>query len=650
MKFWSWMGSIALLGLVTPANAQSFSNVIFFGDSNTDSGRYFYLPNTKGGSNFATVGPFTTNPDPMWSVIFGQKFGTTVTPSDAPGGGNNYAAGGARVVFESPTSNAWSTADQIATYLASTGGRADPNALYVYYVGVNDLKTSTTGGPGNIVSPSNYAALTTLGQQAAAQVSGLAAAGARFILVPDTVSANSPATGASSGFGYNANTVASRAYYDQTVWNTLAANGVRFIPADFNSIWNYVQLNPAPFGILVTNWNSAACGNVGSPNCTPANYVTPNADRTHFFADGPTSSTGGGHLSGAMQQVEADYYYSLVVAPSEISFLAEAPIQTRLGVVNTIQNQIPLSYATPGTFHGWISGDVSWLKMTNNAAGFPNDPGTPLMSTAGFDYAITPDWLVGMAFSGLTTKQSFSLGGNFRQDEFAVSVYSAWRRSALWADAIVSWGTLHDTVNRQIPLGITTQSNQGTTDGTNVSLAGEIGYNFTNTLGVAPVAGLSYKAPLAAPLVLTHGPVGGVILQQVYVNGYTETNPLGTPTALSFGSQTRNSAITELGYQASLKYGIWEPYAKVVWDHEWADLNRSVAASLTSIVAPSFSMPAVILGRDWATATVGTRVKLASDLTGYAAFVAEAAQANVTVYGGQLGINYAFNAPVTAKY
>lgn len=148
-----------------------------------------------------------------------------------------------------------------------------------------------------------------------------------------------------------------------------------------------------------------------------------------------------------------------------------------------------------------------------------------------------------------------------------MSLYTAYRHSAVWADAIVSWGTLHDTVNRQIPLGISTQSNQGSTNGSNVSLAGEIGYDFSTPIAgpAAAGSGLAYKAPAPQPLVLTYGPILGVILPQVYIDDFTETNSSGAPTALSFGSQTRNSAVSELGYQASLKYGIWEPYAKVVW-------------------------------------------------------------------------------------
>src|ERR1035437_1416509 len=85
---------------------------------------------------------------------------------------------------------------------------------------------------------------------------------------------------------------------------------------------------------------------------------------------------------------------------AQISFLAEAPVKTRTAVVNSITSQIPLSFGNPGVFHGWIGGDVSWLKVNNSYAGFPDDPGTPVATTAGFDYAITRDWLAGVAFSG----------------------------------------------------------------------------------------------------------------------------------------------------------------------------------------------------------------------------------------------------------
>lgn len=650
--------SVAVSLIATAASAQDFSRSFFFGDSLTDSGWFLYKP-LGGGPPFGLAPPgagtWTTNPDPGWAQIFSSRFGGSATPSDTPGvGGNNYAIGGARVVAQS--GNILSTQTQIATYLASIGGVADPNAIYTFWAGSNDLKTTTVANgpsPGNIVNPQNVPQLLAVAGQAAGQVTQLWNAGARYILVPNTPALNAAAS-AASGRPYDPVLVDSRSIYDHALWNNLAAGGISFIPADVASLYNFVLTNPAPFGITVTSALTPACGIVNSYQCTSANYVSPNANKTHFWADGPGAPDGGGHTTGAVQQIVADYFYSLVVAPSEISYLAEAPLKTRLAVINSIQNQIPLSFGQAGAFHGWVSGDLSWLKMTSGVNGFPDDPGTPLATTAGFDYSITSNWLVGAAFSGLTTKQSFSLGGDYRQEEFAVSLYTAFRHNALWADAIGSWGTLRDTVNRQVPLGTSIQSNQGSTNGSNISFAGEVGYDFGVPFGPAPAkAGLSYKAPVAAaaPVVLTHGPVAGIILQQVYVDGFTEANPSGAPTALSFTSQTRNSAVTELGYRASLRFGIWEPYAMLKWDHEFADLNRLVGASLTSIVAPAFSMPAVILGRDWAAGTIGTRLKLASNVSGYVALTGQLGQNNATIYGGQVGLNVALNPPgVVAKY
>jgi outer membrane lipase/esterase len=653
------------LGLIVagPANAQTFSNAIFFGDSRTDSGFYLYKPdiNKKNGAILpgfglapAGTGTYTTNSGSGWAVQFGQKFGIAVAPADTPVvGGNNYAAGGSRIVAD--FSNTWSTQTQIQAYLASTGGVADPNAIYTFWNGINDLKSNTTafgGNPGNIVLPPNFAAINTLASQAIGQVDALASAGAHYILVPNNSLVSNAALVASGNPTNNPTANDARAQYDQIVWDGLAAKGISFIPADAAAIQSYVLMNPAQFGITNVSVNTPACGAVNSYQCGPANYVVPNADKTYFYADGQAAPDGGGHVTSAVQQVISDYFYSLIVAPSEISFLAEAPVKTRAAVVNAIMGEIPLSFSTPGAFHGWVSGDVSWLKATNSYAGFPDDPGTPVAATAGFDYAMTRDWLVGAAFSGGTTTQSFSLGGDFKQTEYAVSLYTAYRKDAFWLNAIVTWGALSDTVNRQVPIGISLQSNQGSTNGTNISLAYETGFNFRTAVGALPMAaGMALKAPPATPLNLTHGPVVGIVLQQVHIGAFAETSPDGAPTNLAFDSQLRNSAVTELGYQASVDLGVWEPYAKAVWNHELADTGRLVTVSLLSVTAPSYSLPAVLLGRDWGTATIGTRVRFAPNASAFAAFNAQIGQGNVTTYGGQIGLNVAFQpSTVVAGY
>lgn len=259
----------------------------------------------------------------------------------------------------------------------------------------------------------------------------------------------------------------------------------------------------------------------------------------------------------------------------------------------------------------------------------------PLSGTVGVDYAFAPGGLAGGAISVGNATQSFSLGGNFQQNEFAASLYSAFNFGPVWADIIGTYGGVHDNSNRIVPIGITLQGNTGNTSGSNASLAAETGYNF-----------------FAGPI--SHGPVAGILLQRVDIDGFTEADgfaAIGGFTALSFAAQVRDSAVSELGYQASADIGIWHPFAKIGWNHEFA-ANRTVTASLTSIVAPSFALPAVAFGTDWATATIGSAVNIGHGMTAYAAFTSEEGQTNVVNYGGQVGLNVALNAlatPIVSK-
>ncbi|MEJ1268160.1 hypothetical protein WDV93_16470 [Pantoea ananatis] len=65
-----------------------------------------------------------------------RQVGFTLQPSSQ--GGSNYAAAGGAVAV--PAINPqFNTQDQVARYLASNNGRADPNGLYIHRIGGNDL-------------------------------------------------------------------------------------------------------------------------------------------------------------------------------------------------------------------------------------------------------------------------------------------------------------------------------------------------------------------------------------------------------------------------------------------------------------------------------------------------------------------------------
>lgn len=606
-----WLFALVACASVLPTSAfsQTFNQFVGFGDSSTDSG-WYRNPATPPNSTNATFnadfaiavtqggGKATTNPGAMRSEMLAGFFGLTAIPANQPGG-TNYATGDALNSLPTTTGNtgAVPTATQIANYLASNGGLANPNALYLISSGGNDA----------VAAGATTATVTTAANALVAAVAQLHNAGARYIIVPNllaTISGNPLLQD-----------------YNKALWPGLAAAGINFVPADINSVLAAVKGNPA-FGFTATG---PACtqpagitsgwATLCSTTSTVSTLVSPDAAQTHLFADNL-------HLSTAGQRIVADYEYSLLVAPGTISMLAEAPLQTRTNLVNMIQNQIPISHGQNGIkgFNTWLSGDVSSLQI-KNYPGFPDDPGTPVALAAGFDYRISKDWLLGLVLAGGHQHANLAMGfGGFTQDEFSISAYSANTIGPVWFDAIATYGTIGYDVKRTVPVGITVQDNAGTTSGSDVSVVGDIGYNFS--LGS-----------------MIYGPVVGMTLQQVHIGGFTES---GSFTSLGFGSQTRNSAVGDLGGRVTFDLGYLSPFAKATWNHEFASTNRQVTATLTTTVAPSYAMPAVQVGSDWGIVTAGTTVKLASNVSGLLAVTGTLAQQNVTTYSGQVGINVSF--------
>jgi outer membrane lipase/esterase len=659
---------VPLMVFGSPAQAQSFNQFIGFGDSTIDSGWFL----THQISTNATVeslyqasaaiggGIPTTPGGPMNSQLLAGSFGLTAIPFGEPGGSNVAASGATNISYPDDSTLAPTTVSQIQGYLALSNGAANPNALYLISSGGNDISKAicpdTVCAPIGGVSPTQLAINSA--NDLAAAIAQLSAAGARYIVVPIDLGNKTPQD---PSFNPNSTEAQIKTTYNQTLYASLVADGVNFIPASGKVVADAVGYNPALFGITnvdagstvthqggaCVNPNPALIPNSWALYCTT--LVAPNAQQTYLFADDE-------HYTAAGQLIEADYIYSLIVAPEEMSYLAEVPVKTRTTMVDSIEQQIMISgrNRAVGTFNSWITGDVSALSLGTSYNGFPSDPGTPGAVTVGADYLLFPNWLVGGAVSVGTTTQSFSLGGNFRQNEYALSGYAAYVGKPLWFDAVASYGGLHDDTNRVVPIGVTTISNTGSTNGQNASFAAEVGYNFAIGLGGGgwTPSPMLTKAPLApAPFTLTYGPVAGIIVQHIDINGFAESDPFGGDasggfTALTFAGQMRNSAVTELGVQAGVDVGLWHPYGKLVWNHELDSDNRVVTAFEPEIAfAPGFSMPAVNFGQDWGSAIVGTTYNLGHGMTAYASFNSEFGQSEATYYGGQIGLNVALGAP-----
>ncbi|MBV1776794.1 autotransporter domain-containing protein [Burkholderiaceae bacterium DAT-1] len=192
----------ALATLAPVASAYDFSNVYFFGDSLSDVG------------SFAKVGApsdyrFTTDFGKLYADwLYGKyKNGAAAKSGIAVPGGTDFAVAGSTA--NAYAASVWGTeaqklnlyptvGQQVDYYLQSSGGRADPNALYTVWIGGNDVQAALNDAALN--GNNSYVAQADMGkaaQNTLAQVDALRKAGAQHIMV-----LNLPNVGVTPGIIY----------------------------------------------------------------------------------------------------------------------------------------------------------------------------------------------------------------------------------------------------------------------------------------------------------------------------------------------------------------------------------------------------------------------------------------------------------------
>ena len=570
----------ALACAAVPAFAQNanspFSQTVFFGDSLSDGGFFRpLLPVTVR----PVTGQFTTNPGYVWSQYLADYYGTSAAPNGNGQTGPNYAAGGARVGVNSTGALGPipSLATQMNNYLTANGGRADAHALYTVWGGANDLFAITSGG----ANPT-----TTIGSAVAAQigiVGTLTQAGAQYILVPTIPDLGLTPAFRAQGATAQAQGTALTVSYNTALFNGLAASNLRVIPLDTFHFLQEVVANPSAFGI--TNITGTACQpqiTANSLTCNPTSYVNPSAPYTYLFADGvhPTSSA---------HKALADFAISVIEGPRQVAILPYTAGTIGRGRAMMVETSFEaLSHDGQDGMRWW--GDVRGDQVRYGAP-FHFDGTGP---TASFGIGWRSGNLVYGGFAGYG-RQDIDFGqsrGNFKQTDTSIGGYLGWESGALWANAQLSWTNLDFDVDRRVNLGTATRVHTGSPGGDNLSVGGNMGWNFTHGA-------------------LTHGPVIGLLSQQITVDGYAESEP-NLSTSLAFPEQEFDSLIGSVGWQAS--YEINEhlvPFAKFTWDREFEDAQEQVYAQAQSIPdSLPYAVPGLAFDDSYGTLTFGVRSKL----------------------------------------
>lgn len=192
-----WLGGLLLLLLVAmpPLYAGApapFSRLVIFGDSLTDPGNAFALTGGVAtapfdpipGAAYAIGGHHFSN-GVTWAehltrkLQLGKDGANSVKPAFAePGNFTNYAVGGARTA-----SGPVSLTAQVVAFLSDFGGVADSDALYVIWIGGNDVRDALVAAFFDPTLATSIAIITSAVTTEAANIGALAGAGATQFLV-----------------------------------------------------------------------------------------------------------------------------------------------------------------------------------------------------------------------------------------------------------------------------------------------------------------------------------------------------------------------------------------------------------------------------------------------------------------------------------
>ncbi|HIC7645910.1 TPA: autotransporter outer membrane beta-barrel domain-containing protein [Serratia liquefaciens] len=644
-----------LCSMTTPVLA--YDQLYVFGDSLSDTGNN---------------GRFTydSNKHLLYDEVLAQRIGAALVASDD--GGNNYAAGGGVAV---PALNpADNTQDQVQSYLGQVNGRADGDGLYIHWIGGNDLAAAAlnpTTAPG--VAYNSAAA-------AAAQVHSLLNAGAGTVIVPTVPNIGStpqlmeliiqqaltPVQNAAVQAAYaTLNSLATpdnasrteaihRAltaaaaqgsaipqvqqaiaaqliaaydslsaqaaqltdFYNQSEDHLLAQGGGNIVRVDVNKLFGEAIANPAQFGF--TNTAGMACPPGVSSAVCRSTMPGFDSSQAYLFADHF-------HPSPQAHLLIADYIQAVLDGPAQVVALNQATAAMARDSRATLDSRFQQlrSGENPqgslGVFGGYAGQHYDY--SSNLAAGDGN--ATTHNLTVGVDYQLTDGWLIGALISGSNDDQQPSSRYDYKARGLLFSAFTALDLFENgWVNADLHYATMnYDDIRRSMQLGALTRTETGSTDGKQWGARITAGYDFPVT---------SY---------LTTGPMAQFAWDYSNVSGYREDG--NDSTAMRFNDQTYHSQIGALGWRLDSKFGLFNPYAEVSYQHQFGDDVYRAGGGLKS-TQTSFTRDSASQDKNWVDVTLGANMPLTDQV---------AAFATVSQTGGlSSGEQFMYNVGVSARF
>jgi outer membrane lipase/esterase len=557
-----------------------YSNFVVFGDSLNDAGTFA----DTGGPSGATQ-RFTNRTGPVYldgngevrslnsTQILGGKLGfsadqtasssSAVRANNGQPDGNNWAVGGYRTdqILDSITSTS-ATGDRTrAGYLPSNNFRADPNALYYLSGGGNDFLQ----GRITSLTQANAAA-----DSLADSVQTLQTAGAKYIMVwllPDI-----GLTPAINGSPLQAFTSQLSAQFNTELVSRLQNVNAEVIPLNIPVLLNEAFANPAQFG-LATDQNLTATCFSGS-GCTEnarygINSATP--DPTKLIYNDSV------HPTEAGQRLIADYAYSLLAAPWELTLLPEMAQGTVRAHQDELRNQWLADWENwqgVGQWRAIVAGGGQHQDFDDQDSAVSAD-GNGYNLNIGGSYRLNDAWRVGVAAGFYNQKlEAGSNDSDYKLNTYMGTAFAQYQQNRWWADAALTAGHLdYDSLKRKFQLGVNERGEKGDTSGYVEAFSARLGYDIAQQA--------------SSPWHLS--PFVSADFAKVKVDGYSEDG--ADSTALTFADQERISRRLGLGLQG--KYQITpqtQLFGEVAHEREYNDDTQDVAINLNSLPNNQFTL------------------------------------------------------------
>lgn len=644
-----------LTALLTPVPALAWDSLTVFGDSLSDSGN---------------VGRFTFDgaQHPLYDEILAAHLGEDLQRSTL--GGSNYAQGGAVSVPKlDPDLN---TQDQLAGYLASTGGRADSNGLYIHWVGANDIAVAVTNPLTASETISNSA------NQSVAQIKTLLDAGAGAVIVPTVPQLGSTpymiqtvlrvlgseatpamvaafqsldgvttpdkaarqqavqdaftqAAGEVSSIPAVRDALAQQLYtawqelseqvtalsdgYNQQEEAGLATLNGNIVRVDIAGLFDEVITNPTQYGL--SNTIGIACPIGTSADECQSSTPGFSGAQDYLFADRL-------HPSPAVHAMIADYIQSILDAPAQVAALSQSPLMMARDTQNTLdghlqqQRQQPASAGKFTVFGGYAGQHIdyqgdSWSDGDANTTNL----------TLGIGYQITDNWQTGVLFSNTNQRQEPSSNYDYKLRGNLVALYSQLTVfDQGWINADLHYADLDfDSIERYIHIGPAKRTEQGSTSGKLLGMRVQTGWTLPITEN------------------LSTGPVASYALDYGRVGGYSENSD--SSTAMRYSDQTTHSQIGSVGWRIDSKQWVVNPWAQVSYNHQFGDTDSTVRAGLKS-TRTSFERSVEARDKNWLDLSVGANVPLGETVNAFAGVSTVGGNSDYHQVTWNVGVNATF--------